>query len=151
MAVRAVSGHGVGLSGHEMSSLNGHGLSSLNGHGQGMTLSGQGMKQTSNGQGLKQTSNKHMTNQSDEHLTNQPLSDHSTHQPSNEQPDHFLPADTPHETTIESILKKPSQSPRELQETAANIVSKYCNSPLCSNKHATNTLETPSHPSSSHR
>ena len=89
---------------------------------------------------IKQPVNESIKNQSsDEHIINSPSNQQETNQPPHEQTTN----------TIESILKKPSQSPRELQETAASIVSKYCHFPLCSNKQSTNTLETPSHPSSS--
>ena len=38
---------------------------------------------------------------------------------------------TPAETTMESLLKKPSQSPRNLQAAADSILSKYCLSCFC--------------------
>ena len=67
-----------------------------------------------------------------EPINNQSTMERADNQPVPEtMPNTPLIESTPAETTMESLLKKPSQSPRNLQAAADSILSKYCLSCFC--------------------
>ena len=137
-------------------SMNGQlmGDQSMNGSMNGQSIS-QSMSQSMNGQSMNgQSINERIPsqriNRSDqermddkslderndqsirEPINNQSTMERADNQPVPEtMPNTPLIESTPAETTMESLLKKPSQSPRNLQAAADSILSKYCLSCFC--------------------
>ena len=128
---------------HSMSqSMNGQSIS----HSMSQSMNGQSM----NGQSINERIPSQRINRSDqermddkslderndqsirEPINNQSTMERADNQPVPEtMPNTPLIESTPAETTMESLLKKPSQSPRNLQAAADSILSKYCLSCFC--------------------
>ena len=123
-------------------SMNGQSIS----HSMSQSMNGQSM----NGQSINERIPSQRINRSDqermddkslderndqsirEPINNQSTMERADNQPVPEtMPNTPLIESTPAETTMESLLKKPSQSPRNLQAAADSILSKYCLSCFC--------------------
>ena len=123
-------------------SINGQSIS----HSMSQSMNGQSM----NGQSINERIPSQRINRSDqermddkslderndqsirEPINNQSTMERADNQPVPEtMPNTPLIESTPAETTMESLLKKPSQSPRNLQAAADSILSKYCLSCFC--------------------
>lgn len=124
---------------------------SMNGSMNGQSINGQSMNgQSMNGQSVNERIPSKRINRSDqermddkslderndqsirEPINNQSTMERADNQPVPEtMPNTPLIESTPAETTMESLLKKPSQSPRDLQAAADSILSKYCLSCFC--------------------
>ena len=123
-------------------SMNGQSIS----HSMSQSMNGQSM----NGQSINERIPSQRINRSDqermddkslderndqsirEPINNQSTMERADNQPVPEtMPNTPLIESTPAETTMESLLKKPSQSPRDLQAAADSILSKYCLSCFC--------------------
>ena len=133
-------------------SMNGQSMNGqlMNGSMNGQSMNGQSMNGSMNGQSINERIPSKRINRSDqermddkslderndqsirEPINNQSTMERADNQPVSEtMPNTPLIESTPAETTMESLLKKPSQSPRDLQAAADSILSKYCLSCFC--------------------
>lgn len=139
---------GQSINGSMGGSMNGQ---SMNGQSMnGQSMNGQSMNGSINGQSMNERIPSQRINRSDqermddkslderndqsirEPINNQSTMERADNQPVPEtMPNTPLIESTPAETTMESLLKKPSQSPRDLQAAADSILSKYCLSCFC--------------------
>ena len=123
-------------------SMNGQSIShSMSQSMNGQSMNGQSINERIPSQRINRSDQERMDDKSLDERNNQsirePINNQSTMERADNQPvpetmpNTPLIESTPAETTMESLLKKPSQSPRDLQAAADSILSKYCLSCFC--------------------
>ena len=138
--------NGQSMNGQSMNSqsMNGQSMNGQSMNGQsmnGQSISDQSINERIPSQRINRSDQERMDDKSlderNDQFIREPINNQSTMERADNQPvpetmpNTPLIESTPAETTMESLLKKPSQSPRDLQAAADSILSKYCLSCFC--------------------